>query len=146
MANEGRITAGWSIRKTVDGEVLMDERTSPSTALIDVDGLKGPVPGDVTVATTGTDIDLTQLTEPGPCWLLNRDPTNYVIYGIWDTERNVFYPLGELPPGLPASFYLARTLGEEYAGVGTGTTAPTNRLRMYANGASCVVCVKAWER
>jgi hypothetical protein len=58
----------------------------------------------------------------------------------------VFYPLIELLPGESYVFRLSRNIQEQYAGTGTGTTAPDNRLRIKANGASCVVLVEAFEK
>ncbi len=140
MANEAQIRLSLQIRQ---GQGVYQSQPSSFTA--DVLAFKGPTPGVVLIDTGGVDIDLSQLTQPGFCWMQNLDDTNYVEYGIYDPETVVFTPLGELRPGEINLIRLSRNFGEEYAGVGTGTTAPTNRLRFKANSASVLVRVEAFE-
>jgi hypothetical protein len=134
-------------RKLDGSELLIDERPQMSFTE-DLVNVKGPCVGDVLVSTAGTDIDLSQMTEPGWCILFNRDPTNYVEVGIWDPERLVYTPFGELRPLRGFPVFLTRFFGVEYTtpGTGTGTTGHTNRLRLKANTAACTVSVKAFDR
>jgi hypothetical protein len=107
---------------------------------------KGPVPGAITAAITGTTVDLSQLSTPGICSIENLDPTNFVEVGIREPVTGLFYPLLEIGPGEEWPFKFSRNLLEEYTGTGTGTSAPTNQLQIKANIAACVVVVKAFER
>lgn len=146
MANEVTVVLSLNIRKDA-----LQENPQPTSYQFDMSGTVGPTPGVVTVPTTGAAVDLAELTTPGPCWLVNLDPTNYVEYGIRDPGANIFYPLGELQPwdsagGKPQYVYLSRNLLEEYTGTGTGTTPPGNQLWLKANKASCKVVVKAFDR
>lgn len=141
MASEATISCSLSVRK----DNLMYQ--SPGqTGTLDVTGTKGPVPGAITVALAGTDIDLSQLTTPGVCWMINVDQTNFVEIGIKEPATGFFYPFLELLPGIPALVVLSRNLLEEYTGTGTGTSAPTNKLHAKANGAPCVVRIEAFEK
>lgn len=135
-----QVRASLQIRK---GQI--DHRSNPTFYTATLTGEKGPTPGAVTCTVEGTDIDLSELTTPGWATIQNMDSSNYVEVGIYDPEALLFYPFLELGPGeiLPVKF--SRNFGEEYTGV-TGTSAPTNRLRVKANGASCVVVVNAFEK
>ncbi len=113
---------------------------------------KGPTPGAIDVSLSGTDVDLSQLTLPGHCFLYNaEDPdtsgNSYVEYGIYDPQVNVFYPFGELAPGQAAVFKFSRNFREEWASIGTatGTASENNRFRMKAYGARAVVRVDAFD-
>jgi hypothetical protein len=141
MANEARVTCSLYVRR---GSLFY--QSQPSSFQADVSTTKGPSPGAITVSTDGTDVDLSQLVTPGLCRLMNLDDNNYVQYGIWDPTPGIFYPLGELLPGEFTVLRLSRNLGEEYTGVGTGTTAPVNSLRIKADTAACVVLVEAFEK
>jgi hypothetical protein len=140
MADEARIITSLNIRKN-----NLHHQTQPTSFSADVDGEKGPVPGAITIATAGTNIDFSELTTPGWCWITNLDRTNFVEWGIYDTEAALFFPVGELGPGEQALFKFSRNLQEEYTNTGTGTSGPTNRFRMKANTAACVVRVEAFE-
>ncbi len=142
MADEAQIRSSLSI---VSGK--LEYRSQPTAFNADVTGSKGPVPGAIQVTTAGTDVDFSELTTPGLCRLMNLDPTNFVVYGIWDPESHTFFPLGELLPGEFAVLRLARDLQEEMGtAAGTGTTgADTNRLRFKAHTAACNVLVEAFE-
>ena len=148
MANEARVTVGLQIRKTSsDGITVMDVRKSASFQ-VDVSGTKGPSPGAITALITGTIVDLSQLTIPGLVWItsLDDDEGNYVEYGIYDPQTDVFYPVGEVSPGESWPWKFSRNLLEEYAGTGTGTTAATNKFMVKAFNASAIVSVEANER
>lgn len=142
MANEITVRASLQIKKG-----NLDFRSSPTLFQADMTGLDGPTPGTITCATApGTDVDLSELSTPGMCWMMNLDSTNYVTVGIHDPESNLFYPVMELLPGEFSVFRLARNVEEEYA-TGTGTVgANTNRIRIIANSAACNVFVAAFEK
>lgn len=143
MADEYRLTLSLFLKSG-----LLQYQSNPTAFTFDQEGqAKGPVPGAITVDTFGTDVDLSELTNPGAILLQNLDANNYVEWGIYEDANNLFLPLGELPPGgPPAFFYLSRNAFEDYAGTGTGTTGPLNTLRLKANTASCIVMVSAFER
>ena len=147
MADEARITVGMQIRKTSDGITVMDVRKSSSFS-VDVSGTKGPSPGAITALVTGTVVDLSQLTIPGLVWItsLDDDEGNYVEYGIYDPQLDVFYPLGEVGPGESWPLKFTRNLLEEYSNTGTGTTAATNKFMVKAFNASAIVSVEAFEK
>lgn len=143
MADEVQVRSSLFIKKS------NLQYQSPKTAYkTDMDAAtpKGPTPGAITVTTYGTDVSLAELTEPGWCEIINLDTTNYVEVGVYDPETDVFTPHDELGPGESYVRKLSRNFREEYDGTGTGTTSATNRLRIKANTASCVVIVNAFER
>lgn len=148
MANEARIQSGLQIQKrnTAGDVIVLDYMARPAGFTATVTGTKGPTPGAITCTTAGTDVDLSELTTPGLCRIMNQDPTNYVEIGIWEPTGSIFYPLMELLPGESFVFRLSRNVLEQYSGTGTGTTGPTNTLRIKANGASCVVLFEAFEK
>jgi len=125
----------------------IEYQSRPTAYTADVTGRKGPAPGAFTATIAGTDVDFSELTTPSLCRIQNQDATNRVDVGIWDPETGVFYPVDELLPGESYVRRLSRNLAGEY---GTdppaGTTGPnTNRLRVRAFSASCVVLVEAFE-
>ena len=141
MACEIDIRMSLRIRKD-----KLDYQSNPTGFTDDLTGTKGPTPGAIAVSTQGTNVDLSQLTTPGWCWLQNLDVDNYVEWGIYDTERDVFFPIGELGPGQTALYKCSRNVLEEYfPATGTGTTAPTNKLRLRADKAACNVRVEVFE-
>lgn len=142
MANEATIRNSLAISTSI-----LDYRSNPTAFTADVDGSKGPTPGDITCTIAGTDADLSELSVPGLCRIENHDATNYVTVGIWDPETGLFYPLMELRPGEYWIFRLSRLLfGEFGTDPAVGTTGPnTNRLRIKADTASCSVLVEAFE-
>lgn len=140
MADEATIRSSLLVRCDT-----LNYQSYPTSFQADVAGEKGPTPGAITVTTEGTSVDLSELTTPGLCRIMNLDATNYATYGIWDPENDTFFPLGELLPGETYVLRLSRDLQEEF-GTGTGTTgADTNRLRFKADTASVVVLVEAFE-
>ena len=161
MSNEITVTTSLYIRKTnsTGQRSLIEYRSGPSSfrADLDTDAPKGPVPGALAVPTTGIDVDLSQLTTPGMCWLhhmglaagtdLTMTYDQYPVeYGIKEPATGFFYPLGELLPGESYVIRLSRNLEEEYTDTGTGTSTPTNTLHLKATGGTCVVRVDAFER
>jgi len=148
MSDEIEFRGGFHIRKDSGQDIQFEHTTKPTTFKADLTASvpKGPTPGSITATVAGVNVDLSQLTTPGFCWIMNHDPTNYVEYGIWDPEGSKFYPLGELGPMEFVPLKLSRNIQREYM-TGTGTTgADTNRLRIKANTASCEVSVNAFER
>lgn len=137
-----------SIRNSLQiSDSPMDYRSQPTQFLGDIAATdpKGPCPGSFTATVAGTDCDLSELTTPGYCRFQNQDDTNFVTFGIWDPEGEVFYPLGEILPGETYVLRLSRDLAWEF-GTGTGTTgAETNRLRFKADTAPLNVLVEAFE-
>jgi len=141
MANEWTISAGISLQ-VAGGSGNRQIRSAPMQFQADLEDLRGPTPGHLLVAVTGTDVSLAQLATPGFCRIQNLDTTNYVIAGIYDGVS--FFPMIEIGP---EEFYvvkLYRFLGSEF--VGTGTPADVNTLRLMANTAACKVIVEAFNR
>lgn len=145
MTDDATIRGSMQIRKGTD-PVLLDYISRPTAFTADVTGTKGPSPGAITVATApGTDVDLSELTTPALCRIMNLDDENFVEVGIWDPEISTFYPIDEILPGETYIRRLSRNLAQEY-GTGTGTTgAETNRLRLRADTAACDVLIEAFE-
>lgn len=139
MTNEASIQS--NLRLSVGS---LNYQSRPTQFYADVSAAKGPTPGNVLCALTGTNVDLSELTTPGLCRIMNLDSTNYVEVGIYDGAS--FYPLMELLPGESFVFRLARNLNEEY-GTGTGTTGEgINTLQIKARTAACQVLVEAFEK
>lgn len=116
MANEIRVRAGLFI----EGDTLKF-RSHPTEFQADLTNEKGPTPGAIAIAESGTDIDLSQLTDPGWAEFHNISAAGIVIHiGSWDGTE--FYPVFELAPGefsvLKVSQFLSRSFG---TGTGTGT-------------------------
>lgn len=105
----------------------------------------GPIVGEITIATTGTDIDLSELGVPGYWEGWNLDPTNAVELCIHD--GSVAHPFAELPPGggLQRGLF-PRTLGDERGVPGTGTTTKVNSLMGIAYNSSCKIVLFIFER
>lgn len=141
MANEATVLASVRI---IRGNLRYQNQ--PTSFQVDVDTTVGPSPGAIAVPTDGVDVYFDQISEPGICVIRNLDQDNYVEVGIKDPQTDTFYPMIEVGPGETWPMKLSRNLGEQYAGSGTGTTAPENYLRLKANGASCIVIVDAFGR
>ena len=142
MADEAVVHSSLQIQASSG---TLNYRSNPSAFIADVDGSKGPTPGAITVAITGTSISLAELTTPGFCRVQNlddTDSTNYVLLGIYDGAS--FFPLMELLPGEFFVFRLWREFGSEF--VGTGTPADNNVLRAMAVGGAVDLLVEAFER
>lgn len=137
MANEATVQ---SMLRINNGSLLY--QSLPASFTADVNGTKGPSPGNVLVAVTGTTISLSQVGTPGLARLQNLDEDNFVTVGVYDGAS--FYPLLELGPGETFVMRLSRYVNLEF--VGTGTNADTNQLRMMADTAACQVLVEVFER
>lgn len=137
MANEARVNSSLQINK---GNLQF--RSNPTTFQATITGAKGPVPGAITAAVLGTNVNFSELTTPGLCRITNLDAINFVTFGVYDGTS--FYPLGEILPGEFYVLRLSRDLNEEY--IGTGTNADANQFRVVANTAACNVLVEAFEK
>jgi hypothetical protein len=124
----------------------MDYRHGGGSFAADVSGSIGPTPGSFTVSTSGTDVDLSKLTTPGLCRLVNMDASNYVVYGPYDPDTDMFYPIGEILPGEGYVLRLHRFFLRESTGTGTMLGGYNAVLRMRAHTASVVVSVEAFEK
>jgi hypothetical protein len=147
MSGEAQLQISLQITKS-DAVGIVNFRSYPTQFTADVTGALGPTPGAFLASVYGTDVDLSELTQPGLCRLSNQDATNYVTYGVVDPETDKFYPLGEILPGEFFVLRLSRNLKWEYAGSGTGTGttgANTNTLRFIADTAACVVLAEIFE-
>ena len=142
MANEIQFRSGLTIR---NGN--LDYSSRPNSGLLDQSLVGGPSPGEVLALQTGTLVDFSALTSPGACWLQNLDSTNWVEVGAWDPDHSEFFPLLELPPGVPMPVFLSRYLGYEMdMGAGTGTVGSGVRLMLKGVDGACRVRVDAFER
>lgn len=97
MSDEATVRVGLRIYRD-DAAGYLNFNGMPTSFRADVDGCLGPTPWAFAASVEGTDVDLTQLTTPGFCWIANLDDTNFVEYGIWDPENSKFFPLGEVGP------------------------------------------------
>ena len=92
----------------------------------------GPTPGSVTIPTTagGTGINLSGLTTPGICRVMNMDTTNFVSLGTY--VGGTFTPFMELLPGECYVLRLSRTVA--------------STLRALADTASVVLLVECFDK
>src|SRR5262245_58703717 len=141
MAGEATVMSSLQLRK---GKVNWRTPNSSFRATI-VGNAKGPVPGAITVPTSGINIDLSGLTTPGLCEITNYDASNYVEYGIRDPDSGRFFPIHEILPGETYVVRLSRNLRQEYTGTGTGTGPANNTFHFKANGDDCDVFIGAFE-
>lgn len=142
MANEATVRSALQIRSG-----NLNYSSLPASFTADVGTAKGPTPGAVAISPYGTDIDLSQLTAPGLCRVMNLDSSVNIDLGIWDPEALKFYPLMTLLPGETYVIRLASDLAAEFGtGTGTGSTGPdTNTLRARAQAREAVLLVEAFE-
>lgn len=144
MANEASVRGSLQILS----RGILDYQSRPTFFKADV-GVPnaGPTPGTFLVSVEGTDVDLSEITRPGGlCKIQNTDLTNYVTYGIFDTEGGIFLPLGEVLPGEVYPIRLSRNLLSEFVGTGTGTSGYTNTFRFKADTAALYVNVEAFDK
>lgn len=126
--------------------MLTQHQTQPSAFVTDMDGIKGPCPGSLTIPTGGKIVSLEELDTPGWCRLWNTDASNYVEWGVYDVTLDRFDPVGEIGPGEGALFKFSRNFREGFSSTGTGTTSEGARqFFMKANTADVVVKVEAFE-
>lgn len=141
MADEIRINAGLTVT-LAPGSSSQQYQSLPNYQTDDIVTVGGPTPGTISVAVTGTDVNLSALTDPGWCRVQNLDITNFVTLGIYDGAT--YFPFLELGPEQFVVVKLYRDLGKEF--VGTGSTAGGNTFRIQADTAACKVKVEAFER
>lgn len=134
MANEISVSGDLRVNK---GNLLYNSSGGGYNA--DLSGTVGPTPGSISVATSGTTVNLEQLTGYGGfCRIKNNDLVNYVEYGVHDGAE--FFPFGELRPGEAVVIRLSRNI--EYGSAGT---ALSNTFRIRANTAACIVQVDVFD-
>jgi len=131
MSSEATVLASLTIIKDD-----FEYSSQPVSFTADIATANGPYPGAITVSTAGTDIPLSQLTQPGLCRIQNIDATNFVDVGIYDGSE--YFPFMELLPGESFVFRISRFAP------GPGT-ADTYYLRGRANAASCILKVEAFD-
>ncbi len=113
---------------------------------VDVSTAKGPTPGSVTATAGGVDVDLSQLTVPGLCHIINYSTTDFLEYGVYDPETDRFYPLGEVAAEGEYIFEFSRNLFGEFAGTGTAELSATNRFRVRGGNSTIECTVNAFEK
>ena len=143
MSNEASVRSALTINKDT-----FQHRPSRTAFNMDVEGRMGPSPGGLTIPIGGVVVDLSQFVTPGLYEIANLEEEggNYFTYGIYDPEQGRFYPWGECHPGQSFVGLFSRDLREEYVGTGTGTTAPTNKVFLKANGGTVAGYLGAFER
>ena len=152
MADEVTITAGLQVvKRNSNNDVLIQFQGQPQSYRGDLTGAFGPVGGAVLAHFTGTIIDLSSLTTPGYYHISSQDDSadaddNYIEYGLYDAQTDVFYPWGELAPGEPASGKFSRNFLEEYTSTGSATTGPTNKLMVKSSSGSRKCLVQVFEK
>lgn len=116
----------------------------------DATGALGPSPGAFVATYDGTDVDLSQFTDPGWVELWNQEPEGgaEVSWGVYDVENDKYIPVGKLKPGWRYPICLDELFGGEFQpSTGTGTDLINNRLRIKAKDADTAnVYVGAFER
>lgn len=135
MANEATIRNGLTITNVTTAQ--FNYRSPQQGFTADVEGSLGPTPGAVAVSVSGTDIDLSQLTQLGGLVeIINYDLTNRVEIGIYEPATGTFFPFIELLPGESTVTRLSRNAQEQFDGTvtGTGTFAENNTIRAKAYG------------
>lgn len=157
MANEALISVALTIdKRSSNRQNQLINFPMKASFRSDVDGVKGPVPGALLVPLAGIDIDVSELTTPGLCWLQHQgladfsdpgtDPSIYYIdVGIKDVLSGRFLPLLELHPGDAWPVRLTRNLLEAYNSTGTGTGPANNTLHAISHIAPCTLFVGAFE-
>lgn len=140
MADEATVRSYLRIQL---GEIALPPYSVAFTA--DVSSLGGPTPGTITVTEDGVDISLTQLTNPGLCFIHNLSELYSARLGLWDVDQSVFKPLFLFLPGEGYVVRLDTLVEEEFAGTGSGTSGAANRLRLKSTGGNIKVLVAAHE-
>lgn len=143
MASEIRVSGSLSVQKRSGSSTLIDY-SRPFAFTATLDGNSGPYIGTVRVPVTGVSIDLaTEIGEqPGVARIVNQDPTNFVMVGIYDGAS--FLPLLEVLPTEAYALRFYRGLGEEF--VGTGSTFGSNTLWLQADTDEVAVLLEVFPR
>lgn len=100
MADEITVQTGLSVR---NGTFTFSQQ--PGQIRVDQATAGGGNPGTLTIATSDTAIDLSDMTAPGYLWVRNLDDTNYVEIG--PDSGGTMIPLVKLKAGEVALFRLA---------------------------------------
>jgi hypothetical protein len=142
MADEATLRISLSIRK---GNLTY--QSQPTAFNADVTGTNGPAPGAFNVSTDGTNVDLSELTTPGLCRLMNLDDTNYVeLRHVGAGHVQVLPARRNSARRKSTCIRLSRHLASEYAATGTSPyRTHNNTLRLKANTAACKCVVEAFE-
>ncbi len=141
MSNEANIRCSLSVR---GGNVQYNSLPAGFTA--DITNVRGPTPGLLLASLAGTNVDLSQLTQPGLCRIQNLDETNFVEYGMYDPDLGVTLYLGEILPGESFILRLSRFLGSEMGtATGTSTVGSGGLLRIKAHTAACRILVECFD-
>lgn len=157
MAGEITVTNNLTIQKnSSDGTLVLQRYVSQPGGFKDsLTGYKGPSPGAITAAPTGTQVPFTELTRPTHCDLANLgrldgaapSADDYFEYGLFDTATNKFYPLGELGPGESTVFKFSRNLTDVFLGPGTGSSGAGNSVFMVVGHLVNIIArVNAFEK
>lgn len=143
MANEVQVRLSVNVR---DNDGNLDWPSRPTAWSDDMVGRKGPTPGAITVssADAGTDVNFSELVEPGICFLYNVSSDFDVDYGPYDPDTDRWYPFWRLKPGKGAYMPFGPRFGQEVLTPGTGSHSGMT-LRMRAVGGDAVVQVNAFE-
>lgn len=140
MSDEATVRASLLIRS---GSLY--HQSKPDSFTADVTGVKGPTPGAVDVDEDGTNIDLSQLTQPGLATIQNLDDALTIILGVYDTDNDLFIPVWELLPGEIYPLRFSRYFGQMFA-AGTGTADAGNVvLHAKCPEGTAVLVVNAFE-
>lgn len=140
MASEANMSCSLSIRK---GNL---NYANQSSFQADVSLAKGPSPGLVVVTTSGVQISLALLANPGLAWVSNISDSCRVQIGIKDTSSGFFEPVFEWLPGESYPVRMARNVGTELtAGVGTGTAGSGGVLWAKAIGGTANIRFECFD-
>jgi hypothetical protein len=142
MSDEATIRQ--SIQISIGGRNIY--RPAAASFKRDVSTAKGPSPGSVTATAGGVDVDLSHLTVPGLCHIINYSTTDYLEYGVYDSSSGVFYPLGEVAAETEYVFEFSRNLFDEFLGTGTSPAASNNKFRVRGGNSVVECCVNAFEK
>lgn len=145
MANEASVRINLRVLKRSGGEELINDRYSVGYR-VDVDGTAGPTPGSVAVPEVGVNVDLSELTTPGLCYLHNQGEF-LLLWGVMDPESARFYPLGKIQPGHGVFLgQLYDFIGDfEIEATGTGSFVSPFYLHLKAVGGAGRAMVGVYE-
>lgn len=153
MADEIQVRASLQVTKALQ---LYTSRPEAVNLTMDDPAGFGPSPGALVVGTGGTVVDVSELTDPGVCFMYNAGPTAgdgteaRVEYGVWDPDAARFYPALMLPAGMMTVFFFPAHPGEVHNdppyGTGTGTTGGVTRLFLRALDQEALVRVEGFNR
>ena len=165
MANEAQIAVSATVRILQNGLVDQQWQPQPTSFSADVSQAGGPSPGGFLASTTGTQVVLSSLTQPGFCRIQNLGVNssgaslwgtpgqqyywqNYVEVGLYVPSLGKFIPLMELLPGESYVIRLSRYIGSEFGGSEPGTSPEGGgiQLMVKAIGTASKVVVEAIER